>query len=232
MPDASGNATDAELIAAGQAAGLTGEGLIKAAATVRAEGGAAGARNYTGNTPDTSVDRGFGQFNSFWHPEVTDACADDLNCAMQAIARISNGGTDFSPWAATRTDRFGPLVSHFSALVAAAPAPSSSTPSDGTPPALAGLGSSPLSPAGGGGAPSGGGIGNPFDAVGSAISGGLAPIGSVFTNVRTGFQMAAWRVAFVGLGVLMVGAGVFLFFRAPLEEEAKSKMGAAAGGAS
>ena len=50
--------------------------------------------------PDGSVDRGLWQINSKAHPEVTDACAHDPTgvCSTAAAFKISNGGTDWSPW--------------------------------------------------------------------------------------------------------------------------------------
>lgn len=44
-----------------------------------------------------SIDRGYLQFNSFWHPEVSDACAYNAVCAFAAAFRVS-GGYNFSQW--------------------------------------------------------------------------------------------------------------------------------------
>ncbi len=46
-----------------------------------------------------SVDRGLWQINSRWHPEVTDAMADDPVQATQAAYRISAGFTTWGAWA-------------------------------------------------------------------------------------------------------------------------------------
>jgi hypothetical protein len=46
-----------------------------------------------------SVDRGWFQINSYWHPEVSDACAYNAFCSARAAYRISKGGTDWSQWA-------------------------------------------------------------------------------------------------------------------------------------
>lgn len=45
-----------------------------------------------------SWDRGLCAINSYWHPEVSDACADDPVCALREMLRITNRGTDFSPF--------------------------------------------------------------------------------------------------------------------------------------
>lgn len=37
--------------------------------------------NDKGNYPPTSIDRGFFGINSFWHSEITDECANNLNCS-------------------------------------------------------------------------------------------------------------------------------------------------------
>lgn len=58
-------------------------------------GGNPTARN---TNVDGSVDRGLMQINNVWHPEVSDAQADDPLSAMFAAWRISARGTDFSPW--------------------------------------------------------------------------------------------------------------------------------------
>lgn len=54
--------------------------------------------NTAGNTPP-STDRGILQINSYWHPEVSDACAFDPVCSAIQGFRISSQGTSFSPWA-------------------------------------------------------------------------------------------------------------------------------------
>lgn len=47
---------------------------------------------------DGSVDRGLWQINDRSHPEVTDAQAFDPVEATAAAFKISNGGTNYSPW--------------------------------------------------------------------------------------------------------------------------------------
>jgi Lysozyme like domain len=87
--------------AAGQA-GFAGQALRMAVAVGLAEsGGDSRARNRNPPTPGCpggSVDRGGWQLNSCYHPEVSDACADDLGCAAHAAYRISRVGSDWTPW--------------------------------------------------------------------------------------------------------------------------------------
>lgn len=77
-----------------QAAGFSGSALDMIVAIATCESGL-----------DPSIrgksdprDRGIVQINSYWHPEVSDACAFNPQCAMQQAYRISKGGTDFSQW--------------------------------------------------------------------------------------------------------------------------------------
>lgn len=78
-------------------AGFKGVGLVRAVAVALAEsGGKTNARNVNG---DGTVDRGLMQFNSKWHPEVSDAEADNPAAAMKAAYRVSNHGKDWSQWA-------------------------------------------------------------------------------------------------------------------------------------
>jgi hypothetical protein len=66
-------------------------------------GGDPHARNV--NT-DGSVDRGLFQINSKAHPEVSDACAYNVFCATKAALRISNHGTDWTPWTTYKTGAY------------------------------------------------------------------------------------------------------------------------------
>ena len=49
-----------------------------------------------------TLDRGILQFNSYWHPEITDAQAYDPAEAFKQAYRIT-GGTDFSAWSSYKT---------------------------------------------------------------------------------------------------------------------------------
>jgi hypothetical protein len=77
-------------------AGFTGNGLSIIVAIAQAESSL--NTRARGTNTDASVDRGILQINNRWHPEVSDACAYDPACSMQAAYRISNRGTNFQPW--------------------------------------------------------------------------------------------------------------------------------------
>jgi Lysozyme like domain len=88
-------------VAAAQA-GFTGQGLRLAVAVGLAESGgnptARGPNPPTPGCPAGSTDRGAWQLNNCYHPEVSDACADDLACAAVETYRISSGGSDWREW--------------------------------------------------------------------------------------------------------------------------------------
>lgn len=80
-----------------QQAGFTGQSLQDIVAIAMAEsGGNTLASNTVGNSAGT--DRGVLQINSFFHPDVTDACAYDPACSFRSAFNISNQGTNFNPW--------------------------------------------------------------------------------------------------------------------------------------
>jgi Lysozyme like domain len=82
-----------------QAAGFTGSGLDTIVAIATCESGLnPNNTNTVGNTPQGSVDRGILQFNSYWHKDVSDACAFNPACAFQQAYRVSQGGTNFNSW--------------------------------------------------------------------------------------------------------------------------------------
>jgi hypothetical protein len=59
------------------------------------------AKNYNGATsgcPSGSVDRGLWQINSCYHPSYSSTCVFDGACNARAMAKISDSGTDWSPW--------------------------------------------------------------------------------------------------------------------------------------
>ncbi len=92
----------AGLAVAAAQAGFTGQGLRLAVAVGLAESGgnstARGPNPPTPACPAGSVDRGGWQLNNCYHPEVSDACADDLACAAEATYRISAAGSDWTAW--------------------------------------------------------------------------------------------------------------------------------------
>ncbi len=100
------NLSISQLIQYIQQAGFSGQGLQNAAAVALAESGG----NPQG-CPNGSVDRGAFQINNCYHPEVTDTCAFDPNCAAKAAFTISNGGTDFSPWSTFTSGKYQQFIS-------------------------------------------------------------------------------------------------------------------------
>jgi hypothetical protein len=80
------------------AAGFTGDALAMIVAIAQAESGLRTDARNRNTDRFHSVDRGILQINSHWHPEVSDACADDPACAFQAGFRISERGRSFHPW--------------------------------------------------------------------------------------------------------------------------------------
>jgi hypothetical protein len=91
------NLTMAQLIADAQKAGFTGSSANTISAIAEAEsGGNPLASNTVGNSAGT--DRGVLEINSFYHSEVSNACAFDPQCAFDAAFTISSGGTNFTPW--------------------------------------------------------------------------------------------------------------------------------------
>lgn len=112
-----------DLINAASSAGFKGPSLITAVAISLAEDGRMQLQA-VGTNSDGSRDRGPWQINNKWHPEVSDACAFDLNCAAQAAYRISNQGASFTPWA---TFNNGDYKQHLSDATAGASSPTIST---------------------------------------------------------------------------------------------------------
>ena len=95
-------------------------------------GGRPDATNTAGNSPP-STDRGLWQINSYWHPEVTDACAFDPNCATQAAKRIANGGADFNAWSAYKAGTYRQYLARAQAALDALVPPTPNPPPTGGP---------------------------------------------------------------------------------------------------
>ena len=108
------NLSSSQLASYAQAAGFTGAGLATIVAIALAESGGNPAIR-GGQDPR---DRGVLQINSYWHPEVSDACAFDPACAFKAAFSISSNGTNFSQWT---TFTNGAYKSHLSAASTATP---------------------------------------------------------------------------------------------------------------
>jgi hypothetical protein len=134
-------------IAAAQA-GFTGQGLRLAIAVGLAEsGGNPTARNPDPPTlgcPKGSLDRGGWQLNDCYHPEVTDACADDLVCAASETYRISVRGSDWRAWTTYTSGAYQAQLGAADQALAALAAPSAD---GGLPPGYGTPGPCGLSPA-------------------------------------------------------------------------------------
>jgi Lysozyme like domain len=100
----------AQLAQAAQAAGFSGANLVTAVAVSLAEDTSRSLRAVGVNT-DGTKDRGPWQFNSKWHPEVSDSCAFDLNCAAREAFRVSNQGRSWTPWATYTSGRYKQYLS-------------------------------------------------------------------------------------------------------------------------
>src|SRR5690348_7470122 len=112
-----------------QNAGFSGAGLINFLAIASAESGLnTEARNCSGNTPAGSCDRGILQINNHWHPEVSDACANDPQCAFKSAFVISNGGQSFSPWTTFTNGNYQRYIDRITKVVT--PGVSASSPTD------------------------------------------------------------------------------------------------------
>lgn len=71
--------------------------IVAVAIMVRESGLYSHATNTAGNTPP-STDRGICQWNNYYHPDISDACAFNTECAITKMYQKSSGGSDFSPW--------------------------------------------------------------------------------------------------------------------------------------
>lgn len=108
-----------QLAAAASQAGFTGFALVQAVAISLAEDTGMSLRAQGRNT-DGSVDRGPWQFNSRWHPEVSDSCAYDLNCAAREAFRVSQQGKSWSPWATFSNGRYRQFLGQAQGVAGAA----------------------------------------------------------------------------------------------------------------
>lgn len=91
-----------DIAAAAHKAGFHDRGLVMAVAIALAESGgdtaASGFNGPTAGCPHGSVDRGLWQINDCYHAEVTSRCAHDPQCSAAAAYRISDGGSNWTPW--------------------------------------------------------------------------------------------------------------------------------------
>jgi hypothetical protein len=148
-PTAPGGARGAPgLVVAAAQAGFTGQGLRLAVAVGLAESdGDPTARNPNPPTPGCpagSTDRGAWQLNNCYHPEVADACADQLACAAEATYRISAAGSDWHQWTTFISSAYRAQLGAADQALATLAAPSAA---GGVPPGYGTPGPCGLSPA-------------------------------------------------------------------------------------
>jgi hypothetical protein len=93
-----------QAVQAARGAGFSGAALTIIVAIAQAESSLDPNAQFT-NT-DGSLDRGILQINNRWHPEVSDACAYNVACAFQQGFKISNQGSNFSPWATFKSGAY------------------------------------------------------------------------------------------------------------------------------
>jgi hypothetical protein len=138
----------AGLAVAAAQAGFGGRGLRLAVAVGLAESGgdpaARGLNPPTPGCPAGSTDRGAWQLNTCYHPEVGDACADDLSCAAAETYRISEGGSNWSEWTTYTSGAYRAQLGAADQALAAVAAPSGG---GGVPPGYGTAGPCGLSPA-------------------------------------------------------------------------------------
>lgn len=58
------------------------------------------------NREPGNIDRGLWQISSKWHPNVSDSAAYDPEASTRYAFNLSQGGTDFNPWHATKAATF------------------------------------------------------------------------------------------------------------------------------
>lgn len=96
----------------------TGARIAVATAVARAESSFRPTiTNTVGNAH--GIDRGLWQINSYWHPEVSAACALSASCNARAAARISSKGTKWSQWWTFKNAKHVPYMSQARAAQAA-----------------------------------------------------------------------------------------------------------------
>jgi Lysozyme like domain len=138
----------AGLAVAAAQAGFSGQGLRLAVAVGLAESGgnptARGPNPPSPGCPAGSTDRGAWQLNTCYHPEVSDACADDLACAARETYRISAGGSDWTAWTTYTSDAYHAQLAAADQAIATLVVPS---PAGGVPPGYGTPGPCGLSPA-------------------------------------------------------------------------------------
>ena len=78
-------------------AGFTGASLVTIVASAICESGL-DPKSINSTTSGLGTDQGLVKINTYFHPEVTTACALDPQCSMVEAWRISKNGQDFHEW--------------------------------------------------------------------------------------------------------------------------------------
>ncbi|WP_052685006.1 FG-GAP-like repeat-containing protein [Lentzea aerocolonigenes] len=107
----------------GRTAGFTGEKLVVAVAVGMAESRCDPSARYVNSDSHNSVDRGLWQINDYWHPEVSDSCAYNAACNAREAYRISDQGTDWTPWSTYKSGRYKSFVDDARAAIGSSPPP-------------------------------------------------------------------------------------------------------------
>lgn len=107
----------------GRTAGFSGEKLVVAVAVGMAESRCDPSARYVNSDSHNSVDRGLWQINDYWHPEVSDSCAYNAACNAKEAYRISDQGSDWTPWSTYKSGRYKEFMDDARAAIGAPPAP-------------------------------------------------------------------------------------------------------------
>ena len=96
----------------------TGDRIALATAVAKAE---SGFRPQITNTAGNAhgIDRGLWQINSYWHPEISAACALSPSCNARGMAAISSRGTRWNPWWTYKNGKHLPFMASARAAQAA-----------------------------------------------------------------------------------------------------------------
>jgi hypothetical protein len=121
-----------------QQAGFRGNAISTIVAIARAESGLnPSAYNCAGNS--AGCDRGILQINSYYHSEVSDQCSYNPLCAFQQAYRISNNGTNFSPWTTYTSGAYKPYIGSITSGAASPPPPAATPQSSSSPDFITGI---------------------------------------------------------------------------------------------
>lgn len=177
--------SDTQVVAVCQAGGFSGSGLVGATALVFAESGGNTEAVHVNADTWHSVDRGLFQFNSHWHPEVTNPF--DPVASAKRACDLSHNGANFSGWSTAKNGALNAQLGRATRAVKAAGV-NVSGPGGGIGSVIGGVLAGPGGAAAGGAIGSGGvSIPNPLsglEAIGAAVAAAAAWIGDPHNTVR------------------------------------------------